>query len=169
MKVVDSAALKMVEEVQRQFNTIPGLMDGTAKPDYATCVKISTDASIKELIPPGAPVMLYTPDCRNFLWQFVTQGNGCSLSQIAISSSNTDCAWDNANKYIEVGASDHARSLGPKGSNPHKAAVIGDTNGDPLKDMSGPSLNILIKLMAVESLVFAPFFATHGGLQFKIF
>ncbi|RWV99620.1 hypothetical protein BHE74_00047422 [Ensete ventricosum] len=146
MKVVDSAALKMVEEVQRQFNTIPGLMDGTAKPDYATCVKISTDASIKELIPSGAPVMLYTPDCRNFLWR----GNSISGS-----------CW--------VGASDHARSLGPKGSNPHKAAVIGDTIGDPLKDMSGPSLNILIKLMAVESLVFAPFFATHGGLQFKIF
>ncbi|KAJ8493688.1 hypothetical protein OPV22_015409 [Ensete ventricosum] len=162
----NTKALKMVEEVQRQFNTIPGLMDGTAKPDYATCVKISTDASIKELIPSGAPVMLYTPDCRNFLWR----GNSISGScWIAISSSNTDCAWDNVNKYIEVGASDHARSLGPKGSNPHKAAVIGDTIGDPLKDMSGPSLNILIKLMAVESLVFAPFFATHGGLQFKIF
>ena len=84
--------------------------------------------------------------------------------QIAISSSNTGGAWDNAKKYIEAGASAHARSLGPKGSDPHKAAVIGDTVGDPLKDTSGPSLNILIKLMAVESLVFAPFFAAHGGL-----
>lgn len=88
--------------------------------------------------------------------------------QIAISFSNSGGAWDNAKKYIEAGASEHARSLGPKGSDPHKAAVIGDTIGDPLKDTSGPSLNILIKLMAVESLVFAPFFATHGGLLFKI-
>ncbi|PPS06491.1 hypothetical protein GOBAR_AA14155 [Gossypium barbadense] len=143
MKSVGSAALKMVEEVRRQFNTIPGLMEGTSKPDYATCVKISTDASIKEMIPPGA--------------------------LIAISASNTGGAWDNAKKYIEAAASDHARALGPKGSDPHKAAVIGDTIGDPLKDTSGPSLNILIKLMAVESLVFAPFFATHGGLLFKIF
>ncbi|PSS07532.1 Pyrophosphate-energized vacuolar membrane proton pump (H(+)-PPase) like [Actinidia chinensis var. chinensis] len=87
----------------------------------------------------------------------------------AISASNTGGAWDNAKKYIEAGASEHARTLGPKGSEPHKAAVIGDTIGDPLKDTSGPSLNILIKLMAVESLVFAPFFATHGGLLFKIF
>ncbi|KAL0342132.1 UNVERIFIED_CONTAM: Pyrophosphate-energized vacuolar membrane proton pump [Sesamum calycinum] len=150
MKSVGSAALKMVEEVRRQFNTIPGLMEGHAKPDYATCVKISTDASIKEMIPPGALVML-TPLI------------------IAISASNTGGAWDNAKKYIEAGASEHARTLGPKGSDPHKAAVIGDTIGDPLKDTSGPSLNILIKLMAVESLVFAPFFATHGGLLFKIF
>ncbi|KAL0429766.1 UNVERIFIED_CONTAM: Pyrophosphate-energized vacuolar membrane proton pump 1 [Sesamum radiatum] len=140
--LVGSAALKMVEEVRRQFNTIPGLMEGHAKPDYATCVKISTDASIKEMIPPGA--------------------------LIAISASNTGGAWDNAKKYIEAGASEHARTLGPKGSEPHKAAVIGDTIGDPLKDTSGPSLNILIKLMAVESLVFAPFFATHGGLLFKL-
>ncbi|KAG0479999.1 hypothetical protein HPP92_010857 [Vanilla planifolia] len=141
MKSVGSAALKMVEEVRRQFNSIPGLMEGTTKPDYATCVKISTDASIKEMIPPGA--------------------------LIAISASNTGGAWDNAKKYIEytygtaprvqAGASEHAKSLGPKGSDCHKAAVIGDTIGDPLKDTSGPSLNILIKLMAVESLVFAPF------------
>ncbi|RWW57745.1 hypothetical protein BHE74_00035448 [Ensete ventricosum] len=131
MKSVGSAALEMVQEVRRQFNSIPGLMEGSAKPDYATCVKISTDASIKEMIPPGALVML-TP--------------------------------------LVVGTFfDQARSLGPKGSDAHKAAVIGDTIGDPLKDTSGPSLNILIKLMAVESLVFAPFFATHGGLLFKIF
>ncbi|KAF2318121.1 hypothetical protein GH714_041472 [Hevea brasiliensis] len=155
MKSVGSAALKMVEEVRRQFNTIPGLIEGTAKPDYATCVKISTDASIKEMIPPGALVMLTPLIVGIFL--------------IAISASNTGGAWDNAKKYIEAGASEHARALGPKGSDPHKAAVIGDTIGDPLKDTSGPSLNILIKLMAVESLVFAPFFATHGGLLFKIF
>ncbi|GFZ04060.1 inorganic H pyrophosphatase family protein [Actinidia rufa] len=173
MKSVGSAALKMVEEVRRQFNTIPGLMEGTAKPDYATCVKISTDASIKEMIPPGALVMLTPLIVGTFFGvetlSGVLAGSLVSGVQIAISASNTGGAWDNAKKYIEAGASEHARTLGPKGSEPHKAAVIGDTIGDPLKDTSGPSLNILIKLMAVESLVFAPFFATHGGLLFKIF
>ncbi|KAF2301411.1 hypothetical protein GH714_023900 [Hevea brasiliensis] len=173
MKSVGSAALKMVEEVRRQFNTIPGLMEGHAKPDYATCVKISTDASIKEMIPPGALVMLTPLIVGTFFGvetlSGVLAGSLVSGVQIAISASNTGGAWDNAKKYIEAGASEHARTLGPKGSEPHKAAVIGDTIGDPLKDTSGPSLNILIKLMAVESLVFAPFFATHGGLLFKIF
>ncbi|CAN1825119.1 Pyrophosphate-energized vacuolar membrane proton pump [Linum perenne] len=172
MKSVGSAALKMVEEVRRQFNTIPGLMEGTAKPDYATCVKISTDASIKEMIPPGALVML-TPLIVGIFFGVETlsgvlAGSLVSGVQVAISASNTGGAWDNAKKYIEAGASEHARTLGPKGSDPHKAAVIGDTIGDPLKDTSGPSLNILIKLMAVESLVFAPFFARHGGLLFKL-
>ncbi|KAE9453516.1 hypothetical protein C3L33_14562, partial [Rhododendron williamsianum] len=188
MKSVGSAALKMVEEVRRQFNTIPGLMEGTAKPDYATCVKISTDASIKEMIPPGALVML-TPLIVGTLFGVETLSGVLAGSLVSVGFLNclclmvvgvclTDCniciqhgwcAWDNAKKYIEAGASEHARTLGPKGSDPHKAAVIGDTIGDPLKDTSGPSLNILIKLMAVESLVFAPFFATHGGLLFKIF
>ncbi|XWS11764.1 hypothetical protein CRYUN_Cryun37aG0028000 [Craigia yunnanensis] len=173
MKSVGSAALKMVEEVRRQFNTIPGLMEGLAKPDYATCVKISTDASIKEMIPPGALVMLTPLIVGTFFGvdtlAGVLAGALVSGAQIAISASNTGGAWDNAKKYIEAGASEHARTLGPKGSDPHKAAVIGDTIGDPLKDTSGPSLNVLIKLMAVESLVFASFFATHGGLLFKIF
>ncbi|KVI11009.1 Pyrophosphate-energised proton pump [Cynara cardunculus var. scolymus] len=160
MKSVGSAALKMVEEVRRQFNTIPGLMEGTTKPDYATCVKISTDASLKEMIPPGALVMI-TPLVAGTFFGVeslagVLAGSLVSGVQIAISASNTGGAWDNAKKYIE-------------GSEAHKAAVIGDTVGDPLKDTSGPSLNILIKLMAVESLVFAPFFATHGGLFFKWF
>lgn len=172
MKSVGSAALKMVEEVRRQFKNIPGLMEGTAKPDYATCVKISTDASLKEMIPPGALVML-TPLIVGTLFGVETLSGvlaGALVSgvQVAISASNTGGAWDNAKKYIEAGASKAARELGPKGSDAHKAAVIGDTIGDPLKDTSGPSLNILIKLMAVESLVFAPFFATHGGLLFKI-
>ncbi|XP_037460428.1 pyrophosphate-energized vacuolar membrane proton pump-like [Triticum dicoccoides] len=171
MKSVGSAALKMVEEVRRQFNTIPGLMEGTAKPDYATCVKISTDASIKEMIPPGALVMLTPLIVGTFFGVETLSGvlAGALVSgvQIAISASNTGGAWDNAKKYIEAGASEHAKSLGPKGSDCHKAAVIGDTIGDPLKDTSGPSLNILIKLMAVESLVFAPFFATYGGILFK--
>uniref|UniRef100_A0A0D6QWA3 H(+)-exporting diphosphatase n=1 Tax=Araucaria cunninghamii TaxID=56994 RepID=A0A0D6QWA3_ARACU len=172
MKSVGSAALKMVEEVRRQFKNIPGLMEGTAKPDYATCVKISTDASLKEMIPPGALVML-TPLIVGILFGVETLSGvlaGALVSgvQVAISASNTGGAWDNAKKYIEAGASKAARELGPKGSDAHKAAVIGDTIGDPLKDTSGPSLNILIKLMAVESLVFAPFFATHGGILFKI-
>ncbi|XP_027114816.1 pyrophosphate-energized vacuolar membrane proton pump-like [Coffea arabica] len=171
MKSVGSAALKMVEEVRRQFNTMPGLLEGTRKPDYATCVKISTDASLKEMIPPGALVML-TPLIAGTLFGVETlagllAGSLVSGVQVAISASNTGGAWDNAKKYIEAGASEHARTLGPKGSDAHKAAVIGDTVGDPLKDTSGPSLNILIKLMAVESLVFAPFFASHGGLLFK--
>ncbi|EAY84758.1 hypothetical protein OsI_06126 [Oryza sativa Indica Group] len=153
MKSVGSAALKMVEEVRRQFNTIPGLMEGTTKPDYATCVKISTDASIKEMIPPGALVML-TPLIVGILFGVETLSG--VLAGALVSG-------------VQAGASEHARTLGPKGSDPHKAAVIGDTIGDPLKDTSGPSLNILIKLMAVESLVFAPFFATHGGILFKLF
>ncbi|KAH7352441.1 hypothetical protein KP509_19G045200 [Ceratopteris richardii] len=172
MKSVGKAALSMVEEVRRQFNTIPGLMEGINNPDYATCVKISTDASIKEMIPPGALVMV-TPLVVGILFGVETLAGllaGALVSgvQIAISASNTGGAWDNAKKYIEAGASEHARNLGPKGSDAHKAAVIGDTVGDPLKDTSGPSLNILIKLMAVESLVFAPFFAAHGRLLFKI-
>jgi H(+)-translocating pyrophosphatase len=172
MKSVGKAALAMVEEVRRQFRTIPGLMEGTTKPDYKRCVQISTDASIKEMIPPGALVML-TPLIVGTLFGVETLAGllaGALVSgvQIAISASNTGGAWDNAKKYIEAGNSEHAKSLGPKGSDAHKAAVIGDTVGDPLKDTSGPSLNILIKLMAVESLVFAPFFAANGGWLFRI-
>ncbi|XP_063943148.1 pyrophosphate-energized vacuolar membrane proton pump 1 isoform X2 [Daucus carota subsp. sativus] len=173
MKSVGSAALKMVEEVRRQFSSIPGLMEGTVKPDYATCVKISTDASLRKMILPGALVILSPLIAGTFFGVETLAGllAGALVSgvQVAISASNTGGAWDNAKKYIEAGTSEHAKSLGPKGSDAHKAAVIGDTVGDPLKDTSGPSLNILIKLMAVESLVFAPFFAAHGGLLFKWF
>ncbi|XP_051209711.1 pyrophosphate-energized vacuolar membrane proton pump [Lolium perenne] len=171
MKSVGSAALKMVEEVRRQFSTIPGLMEGRATPDYASCVRISTDASLREMMPPGALVLLAPLVTGTFFGVHTLAGllAGALVSgvQVAISASNSGGAWDNAKKYIEAGASEHAKSLGPKGSEAHKAAVIGDTIGDPLKDTSGPSLNILIKLMAVESLVFAPFFAAHGGLIFK--
>ncbi|KAJ8528166.1 hypothetical protein K7X08_021858 [Anisodus acutangulus] len=128
-------------------------MEGTAKPDYANCVKISTDASIKEMIPPGALVML-TPLIVGILFGVETLSGVLAGSLVS---------------GVQAGASEHARTRGPKGSDPHKAVVIGDTVGDPLKDISGPSLNILIKLMAVESLIFATFFATHGGLLFKIF
>jgi len=174
MKSVGKAALAMVEEVRRQFNTIPGLMEGTARPDYRTCVEISTQASLSEMVPPGALVML-TPVVVGVLFGTralagVLAGALVSGVHMAVSMSNTGGAWDNAKKYVEAGACEHAASLGGKGSDAHKAAVIGDTVGDPLKDTSGPSLNILIKLMAVESLVFAPFFKAHtpngilGGL-----
>eukprot|EP00798_Chlamydomonas_sp_ICE-L_P020682 gene20682-27477_t len=173
MKSVGKAALSMVEEVRRQFNTIPGLMEGTARPDYKRCVEISTQASLSEMRPPGALVML-TPIVVGTL--FGTQALAGTLAgalvsgvQLAISMSNTGGAWDNAKKYIEAGNTEHARELGGKGSDCHTAAVIGDTVGDPLKDTSGPSLNILIKLMAVESLVFAPFFYACAGGQGLIF
>ncbi|KAK9830190.1 hypothetical protein WJX72_010203 [[Myrmecia] bisecta] len=173
MKSVGKAALAMVEEVRRQFNTIAGLMEGTARPDYRRCVEISTSASLSEMIPPGALVML-TPVVVGILFGTrtlagVLAGALVSGVQMAVSMSNTGGAWDNAKKYVEAGASEHARELGGKGSDAHKAAVIGDTVGDPLKDTSGPSLNILIKLMAVESLVFAPFFKAHtpNGLIFQ--
>lgn len=175
MKSVGKAALAMVEEVRQQFATIPGLMEGTGRPDYRRCVEISTSASLSEMIPPGALVML-TPVIVGIFFGVqaltgVLAGALVSGVQMAISMSNTGGAWDNAKKYVEAGASEHARSLGGKGSDAHKAAVIGDTVGDPLKDTSGPSLNILIKLMAVESLVFAPFFLAHtkNGLIFQLF
>ncbi|KAL4427599.1 hypothetical protein ABPG75_001688 [Micractinium tetrahymenae] len=175
MKSVGKAALAMVEEVRNQFNTIPGLMEGTARPDYRRCVEISTAASISEMIPPGILVM-GTPLIVGTLFGVrtlagVLSGALVSGVQMAVSMSNTGGAWDNAKKYIEAGASEHARELGGKGSDCHKAAVIGDTVGDPLKDTSGPSLNILIKLMAVESLVLAPFFLAHtkDGLLFQFF
>ncbi|KAJ4820794.1 K(+)-insensitive pyrophosphate-energized proton pump [Rhynchospora pubera] len=171
MKSVGTAALKMVEEVRRQFNNIPGLMEGRTKPDYASCVRISTNASLQKMVPAGFLVMVSPLVAGTFFGVEALAGllAGALVSgvQVAISASNSGGAWDNAKKYIEAGASDHAKSLGPKGSDAHKAAVISDTVGDPLKDTSGPSINILIKLMAVESLVFAPFFAEHGGLVFK--
>ena len=171
VKSVGKAALAMVDEVRRQFATIPGIMDGSGKPDYARCVAISTRASLNEMMPPGALVLLSPIVIGTLFGTAMLSGLliGALVSgvQVAISASNTGGAWDNAKKYIEAGKSEHARTLGPKGSEPHKAAVIGDTVGDPLKDTSGPSLNILIKLMAVESLVLAPFFAAHGGILWK--
>ena len=143
MKSVGKAALAMVEEVRRQFNTIPGLMEGTARPDYRRCVEISTSASLSEMVAPGALVML-TPVITGILFGVqalsgVLAGALVSGVQMAISMSNTGGAWDNAKKHVEAG------HLGGKGSDCHKAAVIGDTVGDPLKDTSGPSINVLIK------------------------
>lgn len=151
-----------------------GLMEGTEKPDYRRCVSISTVASLREMIAPGA-LVLFTPPLFGVLFGAKTLAGvlaGALVSgiQMAISASNTGGAWDNAKKYLESGATEHARSLGGKGSEAHKAAVTGDTVGDPLKDTSGPALNILIKLMAVESLVMAPVFTQVGsGLALSMF
>ena len=175
MKAVGRAALEMVEEVRRQFRTIPGIMQGTEKPDYDRCVSISTRASLVAMGGPGALVLL-TPILVGVLFGTQTLSGvlvGALVSgvQMATSAANTGGAWDNAKKYLEAGETDQAKDIGGKGTDAHHAAVIGDTVGDPLKDTSGPSLNILIKLMAVESLVLAPFFAAHtpDGLLFKHF
>tara|TARA_Y100000385_G_scaffold59954_2_gene58175 strand:- start:7802 stop:9931 length:2130 start_codon:yes stop_codon:yes gene_type:complete len=162
MKSVGKAAFAMIEEVRHQFKTIPGIMEGTGKPDYAKCVAISTQAALREMIAPGVLIM-GTPLIVGLLFGVeavagVLAGSLVCGGVLAISSSNSGGAWDNAKKYIEAG------NLGGKGSEEHKAAVVGDTVGDPLKDTSGPSLNILIKLSAILSLVFAPFFVQYGGV-----
>jgi K(+)-stimulated pyrophosphate-energized sodium pump len=162
MKSVGKAAFDMIEEVRRQFRTIPGIMEGTGRPDYAECVAISTRAALREMIAPGVLIM-GTPLVVGFLFGVeavggVLAGSLVAGGVLAIASSNSGGAWDNAKKYIEAG------NLGGKGSEVHKAAVVGDTVGDPLKDTSGPSLNILIKLSAILSLVFAPFFVQYGGV-----
>jgi H(+)-translocating pyrophosphatase len=162
MKSVGSAAFDMIEEVRRQFRTIPGLMEGTGRPEYGTCVAISTKAALREMIAPGVLIM-GSPLVAGFLFGVpavagVLAGSLVAGGVLAISSSNSGGAWDNAKKYIEKG------NHGGKGSDNHKAAVVGDTVGDPLKDTSGPSLNILIKLSAILSLVFAPFFVNYGGI-----
>ncbi|MBT8040346.1 MAG: V-type H(+)-translocating pyrophosphatase [Xanthomonadales bacterium] len=162
MKSVGKAAFAMIEEVRHQFKTIPGIMEGTGEPDYARCVAISTNAALREMIAPGVLIM-GTPIVAGFLFGVssvagVLVGSLVTGGVMAIASSNSGGAWDNAKKYIEAG------NLGGKGSEVHKAAVVGDTVGDPLKDTSGPSLNILIKLSAILSLVFAPFFVQYGGI-----
>ena len=162
MRSVGEAAFEMIEEVRRQFREIPGIMKGSATPDYAQCVAISTKAALKEMIAPGILIM-GTPLLAGYLFGVeavagILAGSLVAGGVLAISSSNSGGAWDNAKKYIEAG------NLGGKGSEQHKAAVVGDTVGDPLKDTSGPSLNILIKLSAILSLVFAPFFVQHGGI-----
>jgi K(+)-stimulated pyrophosphate-energized sodium pump len=162
MKSVGAAAYDMIEEVRRQFREIPGIMEGQGRPQYGQCVAISTKAALREMIAPGVLIM-GTPLVIGFLFGVpavagILAGSLVTGGVLAIASSNSGGAWDNAKKYIEAG------NLGGKGSEEHKAAVVGDTVGDPLKDTSGPSLNILIKLSAILSLVFAPFFVNYGGI-----
>ena len=162
MKSVGKAAYDMIEEVRRQFRTIPGIMEGTAEPDYDECVSISTKAALREMIPPGI-LIFGAPLLCGYLFGIqavagLLAGSLVSGGVMAIAASNSGGAWDNAKKYIEAG------NLGGKGSDVHTAAVVGDTVGDPLKDTSGPSLNILIKLSAILSLVFVPFFVQYGGV-----
>ncbi len=156
MRAVGNAANKMVEEIRRQFREIPGLMEGKAEPDAARCVKISTDGSLKQMIVPGL-LAIAAPIAVGF-WSVQALGGllaGALVSGVmmAIFMSNAGGAWDNAKKYIETSG-----AHGGKGSETHKAAVVGDTVGDPFKDTSGPSLNILVKLMTVVGLVFLPLF-----------
>ena len=154
MSSVGRAAFKMVEEVRRQFREIPGLMEGEAKPDTARCVDISTRAALREMILPGLVAVSSPVVMGTFLGTSALGGMlaGATLSGVllALFMANAGGAWDNAKKYIESGF------LGGKGSEAHKAAVVGDTVGDPFKDTSGPSMNILIKLMAIVSLVISP-------------
>jgi inorganic pyrophosphatase len=161
IRSVGDAAVEMVAEVRRQFKD-PGIMEGTVDPDYEACIRISTNASLKEMVAPGVLVML-TPILMGSLFGVnavtgLLAGGLVSGVQMAISSSNSGGAWDNAKKLIEKSSKE---GFG-KGSDAHKAAVVGDTVGDPLKDTSGPALNILMKLMAIISLVFAPFFVSHS-------
>ncbi len=165
MKSVGQAANEMVREVARQFREIPGLLEGTpghAPPDHARCIAISTDASLREMVAPAVLVMS-TPLLFGIFFGVdavagLLAGAISSSIQMAISASNTGGAWDNAKKYVEKGALIIDGVVQRKGSEIHKAAVVGDTVGDPLKDTSGPALNIVMKLMAILALVFADFF-----------
>ncbi len=156
MKSVGKAAFIMIQEIRRQFREIPGIMEGTADPDSARCIDISTQAALREMVLPGV-VAIVAPIVVGYLMGKEALGGmlaGALLSGVlvALLMANAGGAWDNAKKEIEDG------KLGGKGSEAHKAAVVGDTVGDPMKDTSGPSMNILIKLMSIVSLVLAPLF-----------
>lgn len=162
MQSVGKAAFQMIEEVRRQFREIKGIMDGKATPDYSRCVDISTSAALKEMILPGLMAVLVPVAVGLFLGTAALGGMlaGSLVTGVlmAIFMANAGGAWDNAKKYVEEG------HHGGKGSEAHKAAVVGDTVGDPFKDTSGPSINILIKLMTIVSLVFAPLFLSLGSI-----
>ncbi|GAA0121277.1 MAG: sodium-translocating pyrophosphatase [Clostridium argentinense] len=162
MESVGKAANDMVKEVRRQFREIDGIMEGKNTPEYSKCVEISTHAALREMILPGI-LAIVVPILTGFLFGVEALGgllSGAVSSGVlmAIMMANAGGAWDNAKKYVEEG------HFGGKGSDTHKAAVVGDTVGDPFKDTSGPSMNILIKLMTIISLVFAPLIAEYGGV-----
>ncbi|MEG1027845.1 MAG: sodium-translocating pyrophosphatase, partial [Oscillospiraceae bacterium] len=162
MNSVGKAANQMIEEVRRQFRADKGIMEGTVKPDYARCVDISTSAALKEMILPGllaiiAPILVGIIMGVEALGGMLAGALAAGVL-LAILMSNAGGAWDNAKKYVELG------NFGGKGSETHKATVVGDTVGDPFKDTSGPSINILIKLMTIVAVVFAPLFLKIGGL-----
>src|SRR5699024_6948617 len=162
MDAVGKAATEMIEEVRRQFKEIPGIMEGKATPEYSTCVDISTQAALREMIIPGI-LAVVVPVVVGLLLGTEALGGLLAGSLVtgvlmAIFMSNAGGAWDNAKKYIENGAN------GGKDSDANEAEVIGDTGVDPFKDTSGPSLNILVNLMIVVSLLFAPLIAQYGGI-----
>ena len=162
MESVSKAAYRMIEEVRRQFRENPGILKGESRPDYTSCVDISTTAALREMLVPGviavaAPIVMGVVLGTDALGGLLA-GALVTGVLMAIFMANAGGAWDNAKKYIEGG------THGGKGSPSHKAAVVGDTVGDPFKDTSGPSINILIKLMTIVSLVFAPLFLAVGPL-----
>lgn len=166
MESVGKAANEMIEEVRRQFKNTPGLLEGKAKPDYKKCVDISTAAALKEMLLPGilaivVPLIVGILLGKEALGGLIAGAVSTGVL-VAILMANAGGAWDNSKKYIESGAH------GGKGSFSHKAAVVGDTVGDPFKDTSGPAMNILIKLMTIVSLVFAPIILKYGGLLLKL-
>ncbi len=166
MNAVGKSANEMIIEVRRQFKEIPGILEGTGTPDYKTCVDISTQAALKAMVVPGI-IAVAAPVIMGILFGTEALGGllaGATVTGVlmAIFMSNSGGAWDNAKKYIEEG------HFGGKGSEAHAAAVIGDTVGDPFKDTSGPSMNILIKLMTIVALVFAPLLLKFGGYLMKL-
>lgn len=165
MDAVSRAAEKMIIEVRRQFREHPGILRGEEPPDYTSCVRISTNAALYEMVIPGVLAVI-CPIAVGMLLGVEALGGLLAGSVVtgvllAVFMSNSGGAWDNAKKHIETGA------FGGEGSDAHKASVVGDTVGDPLKDTAGPSLNILLKLMAVVALVFGPLIAQYGGLLIK--
>ncbi len=168
IRAVGQAAMAMVEEVRRQFRTIPGIMEGTGKPEYDKCVAISTQASIKKMMLPGA-IAIVSPLVIGFMPGLGAEALGGFLAGATVSGvlmgmfqNNAGGAWDNAKKSFEKGVDINGEMFYKK-SEPHKASVTGDTVGDPFKDTSGPSMNILIKLMSIVSLVIAPTLAQISG------